>query len=153
MALVLFLHLLGACIWVGGHLILLIRFVPQAWRARDASELLKFEHTYEPLGMAALGIQIATGLHLAWAYSSNMAQWFDPNAAPIHLIGYKLIALLLTALVVAHARFRVIPKLYRQPQGAGVRFFCLHILTVTLLAVVFVYLGVVFRFGAVFDSI
>ncbi len=34
MALVLFLHLLGACIWVGGHLILVIRFVPQAWRAR-----------------------------------------------------------------------------------------------------------------------
>ncbi len=66
---------------------------------------------------------------------------------------YKLIALLLTALVAAHARFRVIPKLYRQSQGAGVRFFCMHILTVTLLALVFVYLGVAFRFGAVFDSI
>ena len=34
MALVLFLHLLGASIWVGGHLILAIRFVPKAWRLR-----------------------------------------------------------------------------------------------------------------------
>ena len=81
MALVLFLHLLGASIWVGGHLILAIRFVA------------------------------------------------------------------------AHARFRVIPKLYRQPQGAGVRFFCLHVLMVTLLAVSFVYLGVAFRFGAVFGGV
>ena len=153
MALALFLHLLGGSIWVGGHLILAIRFVPQAWRLRDASELLTFEHKYEPLGMTALGMQIATGLHLAWAYSSDMAQWFDPHAAPIHLIGYKLIALLLTALVAAHARFRVIPKLYRQPQGAGVRFFCLHVLMVTLLAVSFVYLGVAFRFGAVFGGV
>ena len=153
MALALVLHLLGASIWVGGHLILAIRFVPQAWRLRDAGELLKFEHKYEPLGMSALGMQIATGLHLAWAYSSDTAQWFDPHAAPIHLIGYKLIALLLTALVAAHARFRVIPKLSRQPRGAGVRLFCLHVLMVTLLAVTFVYLGVAFRFGAVFGGV
>ena len=153
MGLVLFLHLLGASIWVGGHLILAIRFIPQAWRLSDARELLAFEQKYEPIGMTALAAQIATGLHLAWAYSSDMAQWFDPHAAPIHLIGYKLIALLLTALVAAHARFRVIPKLYRQPQGAGVRLFCLHVLMVTLLAVIFVYLGVAFRFGAVFGGV
>ncbi len=152
MALVLFLHVLGACIWVGGHLILAIRFVPQTWRSQDAAALLAFEQKYEPLGMAALGMQIATGLHLAWAYSSDMAQWFDSDAAPLHIIGYKLMVLLLTALVAAHARFRVIPQLHRQPQGAGVRFFCLHVLTVTLLAVTFVYLGVAFRFGAVLGS-
>ena len=149
MALVLFLHLLGASIWVGGHLILAIRFVPKAWRLRDASELLTFEHKYEPLGMTALGVQIATGLHLAWAYSSDMAQWFDPHAAPIHIIGYKLMTLLLTALIAAHARFRVIPKLQQQPQGAWVKVFCAHVLSVTILAIVFVYLGVVFRFGGV----
>ena len=149
MALVLFLHLLGASIWVGGHLILAIRFVPKAWRLRDASELLTFEHKYEPLGMTALGVQIATGLHLAWAYSSDMAQWFDPYAAPLHVIGYKLIALLLTALVAAHARFRVIPKLQQQPQGAWVKVCCVHVLNVTALAIVFVYLGVVFRFGGI----
>lgn len=149
MGLVLFLHLLGACIWVGGHLILAIRFVPQAWRTSDARELLAFEHKYEPLGMAALGMQIATGLHLAWAYSSDMAQWFDPHAAPIHVIGYKIVTLLLTALIAAHARFRVIPQLHKQPQGARVRWFCIHVLGVTALAVLFVYLGVVFRFGGI----
>ena len=47
----------------------------------------------------------------------------------------------------------MIPKLYRQPQGAGVRLFCLHVLMVTLLAVTFVYLGVAFRFGAVFGGV
>lgn len=149
MGLVLFLHLLGSSIWVGGHLVLIVRFVPHAWFSRDARELLAFEHQYEPLGMAALGVQIATGLHLAWAYSSAMGQWFDPKAAPIHVIGYKLITLLLTALVAAHARFRVIPKLRQQPQGVWVRIFCLHVLSVAILAVVFVYLGVVFRFGGI----
>ena len=149
MALVLFLHVLGACIWVGGHLVLVTRFVPQAWRTRDARELLSFEHRYEPVGMLALLLQIVTGLHLAWAYSADMAQWFDPQASPIHVIGLKLLTLLLTALVAAHARFRVIPKLQRAPQGQMVRVFCLHVLAVTLLAVTFVYLGVAFRFGAV----
>ncbi len=149
MGLVLFLHLLGASIWVGGHLILAIRFIPQAWRLSDARELLAFEQKYEPIGMTALAAQIATGLHLAWAYSSDMVQWFDPHASPIDVIGYKLMTLLLTALIAAHARFRVIPKLQQQPQGAWVKVFCVHVLNVTALAIVFVYLGVVFRFGGI----
>lgn len=149
MALMLFLHLLGACIWVGGHLVLVTRFVPRAWQLQDATELLAFEQKYEPVGMMALAVQIATGLHLAWAYSSDMAQWFDSHSAPIHVIGYKLMTLLLTALVAAHARFRVIPQLQHQPKGAKVRIFCLHILAVTTLAVTFVYLGVAFRFGGI----
>ena len=57
--------------------------------------------------------------------------------------------LLLTALIAAHARFRVIPKLQQQPQGAWVKVFCVHVLNVTALAIVFVYLGVVFRFGGI----
>lgn len=149
MELVLFLHLLAASIWVGGHLIIAFRFVPHAWSLLDASELLAFEQKYEPIGMTALAAQIATGLHLAWAYSSDIAQWFDPHALPINVVGYKLITLLLTALIAAHARFRVIPKLQKQPQGAWVKVFCAHVLSVTILAIVFVYLGVVFRFGGV----
>ncbi|WKZ66749.1 MAG: hypothetical protein QY325_02230 [Flavobacteriales bacterium] len=39
----LILHLLGASIWVGGHLVLLLTVLPGALKARDAERILAFE--------------------------------------------------------------------------------------------------------------
>jgi len=72
-------------------------------------------------------------------------QWFDTT--PIaRLVQAKLVLLGLTALLGAHARLALIPKLdgQRLPQLG------LHIVLITLTAVAFVWVGSGFRFGGLF---
>lgn len=61
----LFLHLLGATVWVGGHLVLLLGVLPRAMRQRDPQPVRQFEQLYERIGIPALLIQIITGFWLA----------------------------------------------------------------------------------------
>ena len=64
-SLILLAHLLAACIWTGGHLILALRILPEALRQGDVTAIQAFEWRYEPLGLPALAIQVASGLWLA----------------------------------------------------------------------------------------
>ncbi len=66
MKIALFLHLIGASIWVGGHLYLLIRLMPRFVRDQDVAGFLKFEKSYEPLGMTALAVQVLTGVSVTF---------------------------------------------------------------------------------------
>lgn len=50
----LFWHILGACIWVGGHLYLCLCILPKAVRHQDSQPILNFENSFEKLGMTAL---------------------------------------------------------------------------------------------------
>jgi len=45
--LLIILHLLGASVWVGGHLVLSLVVLPRALHARDASIVREFESGYE----------------------------------------------------------------------------------------------------------
>ncbi|MDY7116754.1 CopD family protein [Halomonas sp. SSL-5] len=141
-ATLLLLHLLGATIWTGGHLVLAFTILPRVLKGRDVASLHWFEQGYEKLGMPALLVQIITGLWLAWQKVPSLSLWFDPAAGPIaQLIRVKLVLLLLTALVAAHARFRVIPRL----SAATLPLMGWHIAAVTLLSVAFVATGLSFR--------
>ncbi len=51
---ILLLHLLGAAIWTGGHLVLALGILPQALKTRDPKLLLAFERVYERIGLPAL---------------------------------------------------------------------------------------------------
>lgn len=42
----LILHLLGACIWIGGHLLLLIRYLPQAINENEPDIVKSFEKKF-----------------------------------------------------------------------------------------------------------
>ncbi len=140
----LFLHLLGATVWVGGHLVLLLGVLPRALRQRDPQPVRQFEQLYERIGIPALLIQIITGFWLASLWLPH-GQWFDTS--PIaRLVQAKLVLLGLTALLGAHARLALIPKLdgQRLPQLG------LHIVLITLTAVAFVWVGSGFRFGGLF---
>ncbi len=64
MRILLFLHLIGASIWLGGHLILALKILPPAWRARDPAPIRAFEERYEALGLPALLLQVITGIWL-----------------------------------------------------------------------------------------
>lgn len=143
---VLLLHLIGAAVWAGGHLVLALGVLPAALHARDPARLLAFERVYERIGLPALLVQVATGLWLA-ARLLPPSRWFELGGGSIErLVAIKLILLAGTVLLAAHARFRLIPRLTPE----RLPWLGWHIALVTLFAVLFVAAGVAFRTGGFF---
>ncbi len=141
----LLLHILGATIWTGGHLVLAITVLPRALRAKDPSIIEQFEGGYEKLGMPALVLQLLTGLWLAYRLLPDPGAWFAFGSPAATHIFAKLFLLVLTLALALNARLRVIPRLNteRLPTLAA------HIILVTILSVLFVAVGVGFRTGGV----
>ncbi len=142
-SLILLAHLLAACIWTGGHLILALRILPEALRQGDVTAIQAFEWRYEPLGLPALAIQVASGLWLANARQPDWGRWLDPADPASAPIAAKLLLLGLTVILALHARLRLIPDLSAARLPALAR----HIAGVTVLAVLFVVAGVSLRTG------
>lgn len=136
--LVVALHVIGACIWVGGHLLLLVSYVPQALRKRAPEVIIEFERRYERIGLPALGFQVVTGLWLLWRYHL----W--PFGSATSLVGpLKLSLLGITVILALHARLRVFPRL----SSATLPLLAWHIALVTVVSVLFVLVGVGWRWG------
>ncbi len=138
--LLIILHVLGASIWVGGHLLLLLRYLPEALRNRDPLIIRTFEQKYEAIGIPALLLQVITGIMLGQRYD---VQWFSSATAIDTTFNLKIILLVMTLALGIHARFLIIPNLTAEKLKA----LAFHIFAVTILAIGFVYLGVSFRFG------
>ena len=141
--LLLILHLLGAAIWVGGHLILAIAILPRALRRRDPRLIADFESSYERLGIPALLVQIGTGLYLTQYRAPNVASWFTLASPADRYILLKLVLLAATLALALHARLRIVPHL----ETANLRFLALHIVIITLLGIGFVIAGVGLQTG------
>lgn len=139
----LFAHVLSATIWTGGHLVLAAVVLPRALRRRDPSVLSEFESAYERLGLPALLIQVGTGLWLAHRLSPHPADWLRLDDPASRGIAAKLILLLLTVLLAADARLRLIPRLSKDNLTA----LAWHIVPVTILSILFVAAGVGLRAG------
>ncbi len=140
---ILIIHLLGAIIWTGGHLILISVILPKAISTADIDVLLQFEQQFEKVGMPALGVQIVTGLWMAYQILPDIKSWFTFDNDLSILISLKLLLLLLTVAVALHARFYRIPKLSVHTLKA----FSANIFLVTLFSVSFVVVGTLFRTG------
>ncbi|MCU0357062.1 MAG: CopD family protein [Cyclobacteriaceae bacterium] len=133
-------HVLGACVWTGGHLVLSLGFLPAAIKTRDLSVILNFEKYYERIGIPALLLQVITGVWMALLYVP-FPYWFS-WATPHHVYLWTKLGLLVATLVLAiHARFFIFPKLtvMQLPSLAA------HIIMATVLAVAFVVTGLSFR--------
>jgi putative copper export protein len=141
---VLLLHVLGATVWTGGHLVLAITVLPRALRERSPALLRQFESGYEAIGMPALLLQVATGLWLAHLRVPQIRAWFAAEDFVARLILFKLLLLTATLIVAADARLRIIPRLSPRTLPAMAR----RIVTVTVLAVLFVATGAAFRTGS-----
>jgi putative copper export protein len=139
------LHLLGATVWVGGHLMLSLSVLPRALRARDPAIIREFESGFERLGIPALVMQIVTGLWLAYHWAPHVAGWFSPSTPQARLVLVKLVLLGATVALAVHARLRVVPQL----DAATLRFLAYHIVAVTLLGVALLVAGVAIRTGVV----
>jgi putative copper export protein len=140
------LHLLGASIWVGGHLVLALSVLPRAMRANDPTVVRDFESGYERIGIPALVLQVVTGLWLAQRWMPDAADWLSPSTPQAHLILTKLVLLVVTAALGAHARLRIIPKL----DASRLPALRAHIVAITTVGVLFLVLGVGVRTGGLF---
>ena len=140
------LHLIAATIWVGGHLVLAIGYLPKALKRRDFSYIGNFEKTYEPIGMPSLAVLIITGILMAYDYNAGFSSWFS-FATPIErVVSLKLTFLLTTVCFAISAQTRVLPKL-RKGQLNKLPEMAVHIICVTLIGVLMVILGSLVRIG------
>lgn len=139
---VLSLHILGATVWAGGHLVLAVTVLPDALRQHRAATVSEFEQRFERIGLPALAMQIVTGLWLAEHLLGPPDNWFDGNSVA-RTIQVKLGLLAITVGLAIHARFRVIPRL----SDATLTTLARHIRIVTLAAVLLVLAGASIRFG------
>lgn len=139
------LHLLGATVWVGGHLVLSLVVLPRAFRARDASIVREFESGYERIGLPALVLQALTGVWLALHWVPDMRSWPAPVSLHGWLVVVKLGLLAATLALAAHARLRLVPAL----DAGGLSTLAYHIVGVTLLGVAMLVTGVAIRTGGV----
>lgn len=135
-------HLLGATIWIGGHLILAFTVLPRALRARQMSIVQEFEGGFERIGIPALILQVVTGVWLATLRVGGVSAWFESTPLA-HVVQVKLVCLLLTVVLAVHARLVIIPKLTNERLPT----LAMHIIPVTLISVVLAVFGASFRFG------
>lgn len=137
------LHALGASIWTGGHLLLAISVLPPALTAGDPEPILRFERSFERLGIGALALQVATGLALA---RLDLGRWdalwgFEPGIASS--VDLKLLLLAATLALALQARLRLIPQL----TAATLPRLAIQIAMITALAVAMLSLGAGIRLG------
>lgn len=135
------LHVLGATVWVGGHLVLTIGFLPRALKMRDVSIIVGFEQGFERIGIPALATQIITGLWMASLYIPP-AHWFSLATLHHQYLWIKIGLVLGTLGLAIHARFFIIPKLSSQNLPS----MAFHIVLVTVLAVGLLLTGLSFRY-------
>ena len=144
---ILLTHLLAAAIWTGGHLVLALSILPQALKEKSITDLLRFESAFEKVGIPALLVQILSGIWLAHNLLPQLNSWLDLSNPYYRLIMMKLGLLLLTAAFAIDARLRVIPNLSVQ----SLKSLAYHVIPVTLISVLFVFVGVSFRTGSLFN--
>jgi putative copper export protein len=141
--LLILLHLLGAAIWTGGHLVLAAGVLPAAWRRRDPNPIRAYEAAFERIGLPALATQVVTGIWLATFYVPGFWGVFHPSSPIAWLILTKLGCLAGTVALAIHARLWLIPRL----SPATLPRLGWHILAVTVLAVLFTLAGGLIRCG------
>jgi len=143
--LLLIIHLLSAAIWVGGHLLLCLAYLPQALKEKDPKIILNYERRYEPVGMTALVLLVITGILMAYKYGVTIEYWFQ-FATPIEkVVSSKLVLLLITVAFALSAQFRVLPKLKKDSSKLPEMTF--HIVSVTIIGILMLIFGSFVRFG------
>lgn len=141
-------HIIAATIWVGGHLVLAIGFMPKSLKNKDFSYIAIFEKTYEPIGMPSLVILVITGLLLAYDYNPDLSTWFSFSMPIERVVSLKLLCFFTSVCFAISAKTRVIPQLKKGninklPEMA------VHITCVTLIGVIMVILGSLVKIGGI----
>ena len=140
---ILIIHLLAATIWVGGHLLLLLRYVPKAIKSKSLEELSAFRKNFEPVGMPSLFILIITGILMAYDYNITFEKWFLFENSIEKIVSIKLI-LLFISLTLAFITIKfVLPSINKI--SPFILYFIIFL--VTTIAVTMLILGSLVRIG------
>ncbi|AHF15284.1 CopD family protein [Niabella soli] len=145
--LLLIIHLVAATIWVGGHLYVCLCVLPGVLKSKDAGPLLRFEKSFEPLGMPALVLLVGTGIWMALQFGVYPSQWFSFASPLERVVSVKLLLLLLTVVLALSAQLRVIPTL--KQSAARLNEMAVHVVLVTLIALAMLVLGSFIRYGGI----
>lgn len=137
------LHLLGASVWIGGHIVLVSVVMPTARRERDPRRIVEFERGFGRVGIVALIVQLATGLWLADRWLGGWQNILRQPTPASHLVLAKLGLLAATLVLAGHAYHRILPRLDR----ARMRSFALYAWATTILAVLLLIVGASIRLG------
>lgn len=134
-----FVHIKAATIWTGGHLILASRYLPRALRRNDFKIVKGFESQFEPIGLIALFILILTGPYMIIQYAPDFFE-LDMSSHYKKHITFKYVLLFATIILALHARLVLMPK-------KALMLLAIHIIAVTLLSLLFVFVGLSTRIG------
>lgn len=143
--LLLVIHLLAATVWVGGHLYLVICILPGVLKKKDPSRLLRFEKSFEPLGIPSLILLVITGIWMGYHFGVRLPTWFSFQTPIERVVSTKLVLLFTTVLFALSAQIRVIPSLRKSPKKLSEMAF--HAISVTLLGMALLTLGSFVRYG------
>ncbi len=139
----LFLHLLGATIWAGGHLVLALAILPRALRAGDPALLKGYAMGYMRIAMPALALQIVTGFWLALQVVPDWRTWLSFSDPQTIGIGIKIVLLGATLGLIAS---RMLGGHSHHGPG-GLKNMAWHLRAMTLVAVLFLAAGAFLRTG------
>ena len=140
------LHLIGASVWIGGHLVLATTILPRALHHRDPSIILDFEKGFELIGLPSLLLQVLTGLLLAYRWLPEISTWFRLDSNVSIFVVIKLALLTATLGLALSAKFRVIPNINRD----NMYVLAWHIVLVSVMSIGFLLAGVAIRTGGLF---
>lgn len=138
---IIFIHILAATVWTGGHLVLALGFLPRALKYRDFGIIEAFESRFEPIGLPSLLILVLSGIYMTSVYAPDFFKLDWQEHYTRHLL-LKYGTLFMTLGLAVHARFFLIPKKALKPLAY-------HIIAVTLLSVFFALLGFSARTGGI----
>ena len=141
-----FVHVLGATVWTGGHLVLVLVVLPRARRASDPGVVQEFEEGYERLALPALLSQVASGVWLALRAKPADVSWSQLATFPVSHIALKLALLAGVLALAVHAKRRVLPEL----EAGNLETYGAHAWAVTLLSTGLVAVGVGLSTGGLF---
>lgn len=139
----LILHLIFATIWVGGHLVLLIGFLPKAIKEKNPQAILNFGTTYEKIGIPSLLVQVITGILMFISKVESFSILFDWNSFYGRHFILKMSFFLCIIPLALHARLRIIPNLNKN----NILMLGLHILAVNLASIALLLVGISLRFN------
>ncbi|MCU4188857.1 copper resistance protein CopD [Flavobacterium sp. HXWNR29] len=142
---ILIIHLLAATIWVGGHLILLLRYVPKALKDKTLDDIAFFRKNFEPVGIPALLILLITGILLAYDYGISFDKWFNFQNSIEKIVSLKIALFFCTILLAFTAVKFIFPSLQNKPSYLLYLFISL----VTMIAVTMLILGSLVRIGGI----
>lgn len=140
---VLIFHLLAATVWIGGHLFLAIRYLPEAMKKKDASVLINFKDKFEPVGLPSLLTLLITGILMAYHYDVTFTHWFSFSNGIEKVVSTKLLLLFISVGMAINAQLFVFPKI----KSDNLRPVAFQIIAITVIGVAMLVLGSWVRIG------